>query len=290
MNLSVAVLLTCYNRKEKTLSCLDSLYKAQKPEDLSFDIFIVDDGCTDGTTKAVKEFDKNIHIFQGAGNLFWAGGMRIAFKEAREYKDYDFYLLLNDDVELKTEFLINLFESRDFILNKEGRGGLYSSSTLDKIKNEISYGGHVLPKGIDNPTYELLIPTDIPQKCHLTNANILLVEKEVIDEIGFFDNRYIHSFADYDFSLRAFKAGFPIYITADIGGFCQNDHGNNWSNEKSLKKRIEFLKSPTGLEYEEYLFYMKRHFPKYAFFSYVKIWLKTFFPFLLEYKYKLTKT
>ena len=53
-NSELAVLLTCHNRKDKTLACLESFYLAEKPVGYTFDIFLVDDGSTDGTNNAVK--------------------------------------------------------------------------------------------------------------------------------------------------------------------------------------------------------------------------------------------
>lgn len=105
--MKIAVLLTCFNRKIKTLSCLQSLYHAlevynNKYENkIDLSIYLTDDGCTDGTGNAVREnfIDKNITILQGTGNLFWAGGMCLAWNTALRYnKGWDFYLLLNDDV------------------------------------------------------------------------------------------------------------------------------------------------------------------------------------------------
>ncbi|SRX75903.1 hypothetical protein AEQU3_02900 [Aequorivita antarctica] len=250
------------------------------------EFFLVDDGCTDGTSKAVTDIYPEINIVLGNGNLFWAGGMRLAFNEARKHSDYDGYLLLNDDVELTRDFLSKIIETQEYCLKKHKKGGLYSGSTKEKRSGKISYGGNVLTKGIDFPAYALVQPSEIPQPCHLTNANILYVEKEVIDEIGFFDENFSHAFADYDFSLRAFKAGFPIYITAGICGYCKDDHGNNWSNSKKLKNRIKYLKSPTGLAYKEYMYYGRSHFPKQVPKMFLKLWAKTLFPSLWDLKNK----
>tara|TARA_R110002049_G_scaffold309052_2_gene516244 strand:+ start:3712 stop:4461 length:750 start_codon:yes stop_codon:yes gene_type:complete len=241
----------------------------------------VDDGSTDGTSDAVKLQYPQTKIVLGNGNLFWAGGMRLAFREvSNSESNYVGFLLLNDDVELKNNFVERILEAKEFCLKKHQKVGIYSGSTIDRNKGLISYGGHLLTKGINNPASKLLQPSNIPQQCHLTNANILFVEKEVIEKVGFFDSRFTHGIADYDFSLRAFKAGFPVYITPGICGFCENDHGNKWSNSKRLKNRIKYLKSPLGLAYNEYLFYVKRHFPNHLLILFVKLWGKTLFPFI----------
>ena len=58
--MKIAVLLTCFNRKEKTLSCLAGLYESQRvyyernSSPIELEVFLTDDGCTDGTAQAVK--------------------------------------------------------------------------------------------------------------------------------------------------------------------------------------------------------------------------------------------
>lgn len=281
--LNIAVLLTCHNRKSKTLFCLSSFYNCILPQGINFDIYLVDDGSNDGTSESVGGLYSEINIISGNGNLFWAGGMRLAYEEARHCKDYDGYLLLNDDVELKTDFFLNILETKNYCFKKYNKGGLYSGSTEDKKTGKFSYGGNLLFKGIDNPNYKLLSPLNVPQSCHLVNANVLFIEKEVIDEIGFFDNKFTHGIADYDFSLRAYKSGFPVYLTPSTLGFCEDDHGDNWSNSKSLRERVKYLKSPLGLAYEEYLFFVKRHFPKYFPLIFIKLWFRTLFPKFLGF-------
>lgn len=64
--MKIAILLTCHDRKEKTLKCLHSLYSTYK----NYDTYLVDDGCTDGTPEAVMATFHNVHIIKGNGNLF----------------------------------------------------------------------------------------------------------------------------------------------------------------------------------------------------------------------------
>jgi GT2 family glycosyltransferase len=275
---NIAVLLTCHNRKPKTLQCLSSFYASSFPENFVFDIYLVDDASSDGTSEAIREQFPQITIISGNGNLFWAGGMRLAFEHAQKAGGYDGYLLLNDDVELQPDFFAKILATQKFCTETLHLGGLYSGSTFDKKKGVVSYGASLLFKGIDNPAFQIVTPKDEPQACHLTNANVLYVEKSVIEKIGFLDKTFIHGIADFDFSLRAIKAGFPVYITPGFCGYCEDDHGNNWSESKSLKQRIQYLKSPLGLSYTEYLFYIKRHYPSHLWMSIFKLWFKTIAP------------
>ena len=52
--MKIAVLLTCHNRREKTLSCLKNLLE-QNLEDIDLSVYLVDDGSSDGTSDAIKE-------------------------------------------------------------------------------------------------------------------------------------------------------------------------------------------------------------------------------------------
>ena len=109
MKSKIAVILTCHNRKEKTLTCLRQLYSVScMIEEIEMKVFLTDDASTDGTSDAIRQnFPENdICILQGSGVMYWAGGMRFAWKEAlKERERWDFYLLLNDD----TYVMGNLF-------------------------------------------------------------------------------------------------------------------------------------------------------------------------------------
>ena len=105
----LAVLITCYNRRQSTLSCLEALYN-QSVEDVKLDVYLVDDGCTDGTGEAVRSRFPEVRVVAGDGNLYWCGGMRVAFSEAMK-GDYDYYFWLNDDTVLLPGALQGLLET-----------------------------------------------------------------------------------------------------------------------------------------------------------------------------------
>src|ERR1039458_788534 len=82
MSKCIAVLITCHNRQPRTLKCLDILLKQDLPTGLRLDIYLVDDGSSDGTSDAVREAFPEVHVIPGDGSLFWSGGMCVAWQYA----------------------------------------------------------------------------------------------------------------------------------------------------------------------------------------------------------------
>ena len=70
--------MTVHNRKAKTVRCLHSLQDTWLPyrEQFGVEVFLTDDGCTDGTADAVSRLtlDFPVRILPGDGSLFWNGG------------------------------------------------------------------------------------------------------------------------------------------------------------------------------------------------------------------------
>lgn len=90
-------LLTCFNRKEKTVGVINKLVEGNS--NIQFYFIVVDDNSNDGTAEALKQFDC-VKVLHGEGSLFYSGGMRAAINAARkDKKSYEYVLLFNDDVE-----------------------------------------------------------------------------------------------------------------------------------------------------------------------------------------------
>lgn len=282
----IAVLLTTYNRKDKTINCLNSLSKAiiKSDFDIIFDIYLVDDNSSDGTTEAVNINFPQVTIVKGSGNLYWSRGMRLAWETAFASKiEYDSFLLLNDDVVLSENVIMQLMGTHYYSLKNNKQSGIYVCSTMDPVNSKISYGGLLIKsKGIRIKKIRIS-PINIPQSCSMANANILMVTKSVVNSIGIFDPRYIQRFADYDYTLSASEKGIPVLVCPGIGGYCTDDHGNGWlPNGSSLRERIKYLYSPKGLGYKENLYNLKKNF-KYQFpYYFIMLWLKTLFPFFWD--------
>lgn len=297
MELNIAVIITCYNRKNKTIACLTHLFEAcnsynnfhtESPIILS--IYLTDDACTDGTPDAVKNCCKNydLHIIQGDGQCYWAGGMRLAWKEAHKKRDkWTFYLLLNDDTLVTDNVFEELLNTHQYAIKTFGISGIYSGITCDiNDKQKVTYGGELFANGKLTESQKVSSAL-FPQIVNQTNANILLVPKEIVDKFGIFDDGFIHGGADYDYSLQIGRKGYPILVTANVCGKCKYDHlsGNEEIKKfmsMSLAERLKYFKNPIHSD-KDYLHYIKRNFPHKYIFCWILRKIRIYHPSLYNF-------
>jgi GT2 family glycosyltransferase len=262
----IAVLLTCFNRKDKTLNCLEAFYSAlevfQQRKELKAQIYLTDDGSTDGTAEAVLKKYPNTKVIQGTGDLFWANGMRSSWTTALK-GNYDAYLLLNDDTTVYKDVLFELFKTHTYSLNTYKEAGIYVGATEDQRTKELTYSGAVVTNFF-TASIKVIVPDGVKyQRCDFGNANIMLVPKEVVEKIGILSAGYAHGKADYDYTMMARKAKVPALIGPKISGHCVYDHDHyyvNWEN-KSLSERWKVLYSPTGIDFKSQLKFNRKFFP-----------------------------
>jgi GT2 family glycosyltransferase len=282
--MKIAVLLTVFNRVDKTIQCLDSLFQSVvNQENMVIDVFITDDGSTDNTEEQIKRLFPypNIHILKGDGNLYWNGGMINSWKAALKKGGYDGYLWLNNDTTLHHCLWDELVEADKYSRSRFGQGGIYVGSTTDKDKTKQTYGGFNF-EGKWVLRQRFVYPDRISfQNCQCAHGNITCISHDVVKREGIFYEKYIHSGADHDYTYQAYKHGQPLFVMRKYVGICENDHrGNGMADfiDMSLKERIKYMKSPTGLNLQNILLFQKRNFP----YRYPIIWitgyLKTLFP------------
>lgn len=272
--MTIAILYTCFNRKDKTISSLRGLFSAVEyynkfsEAPIHPSIFLTDDGCTDGTSEAIVLMypDKDITIIKGSGSLFWAGGMIAAWQEAMS-KDtqWDYYLLLNDDTIMFQSCIQELMNTHLFCKRHYNRVGIYSGLTCATSNlNSITYGGRIITNSFLGTSMQVK-KTGMPQMIDLTNANILMVPNSIVEEIGILYSGYRHGNADFDYSMQARKRGIPVLVTENVCGMCDCDHKSGQELKEhllsmSIKERKEYFSSPLHSS-KDYLLFIKRNFP-----------------------------
>jgi GT2 family glycosyltransferase len=264
-------------------------YNKNVEKQLSIEVFLVDDGCTDGTADAIRTAFADVHIIQGTGSLFWAGGMRLAWGEAyKRHTEWDFYLLLNDDTDIFPESFSLLIQTHLYSLEHYGMGGVYTGATCAKDnKSQCTYGGDVWINRAKG-TSRRLMPSGTPQLCDMANANIMLIASSVVNKIGMLCGEYQHGLADYDYAIRARKVGIPVLLTAEYCGACDNDHTDPKVAayvicEMSLAERRQYFKHPVHSS-SDYLRFIRNASPMRCPMVWLGRMLNLYFP---KFYYKL---
>jgi GT2 family glycosyltransferase len=275
----IAVLMTCHNRRVKTIACLNTLFNQELDEKCQLFVYLVDDGCTDGTGKAVRAQFSDVKILQGDGSLYWCGGMRVAWVEAMK-NDYDYYLWLNDDTILFPNAINILFKTAQHKIKDNSGVGIFVGSIWDKKRECHSYGGHVQIRKKNPFDLRRVIPADVPLPCDTFNGNCVLIASQAAISLGNLSSEFTHGIADTDYGLRARKAGIPCWVAPGYLGICSiNYESNDWANpELPMAKRWKLLHSPKGIPPREWIILTKRHagyrWPIFV----VKLYLRCLFP------------
>jgi len=247
----LAILITCYNRKDTTLACLKSIYESVKDkQSVDIDIFLVDDGSTDGTGQAVNLTFPKVKVIQGDGTLYWGRGMIKAWKDAAQY-DYDFYLWLNDDSIVLENAIEKLLDDSALFNFQSIIAGVCKPADTSTI----SYSGYLLKDKIK------LLPQGKPVLCDFFNGNIVLIPKSVFVKVGFLDEIFHHPGGDIDYGLRAKKFGINSYISSEVVAVCEtNNVLLKWCDpDVPFKERLKNFNSALCFKPGQVYIFERRH-------------------------------
>lgn len=253
----IAVLLTVYNRREKTIKCLYNLEKQQLSPDVILDVFIVDGGSTDDTVVSVKDVFPYVHIKTVEG-VFWNRGMIEAWKMAAAYGNesvqYDYYLWLNDDTFIYEDCVLSLLN----VCGQYDDKVIAVGSTVDtETHGRLTYGGRDETGNVASPSVD-----DVPVPVVMINGNIVLIPSYVYDRLGTLDSYFTHARGDFDYGLRARKAGIKMLQAGHPLGECDlHERIDAWCDpDVPLKKRWKLMYRPNGMPPKEIFYLENRHY------------------------------
>lgn len=249
------IILTCYNRKEKTLACIDSIVESNKNLKLQF--VVVDDNSTDGTKDAVLARVLDACVLTGTGSLFWNGGMHIGMEYAlKEIPDADYYVLINDDV----EFYPGIFDAMaEELKHGEKERVLVGATQADD--GSLSYGGiqYLAKKSLKLRT---IGPDEKDVACDTFNANCVFIPRDIFLKAGSTDPHYSHSMGDFDYGFTIKRLGVTINVFEKYVGRCNDNPTDGTWQDKTLpiRKRLKLKEGVKGLPFKDWFRYLRKNF------------------------------
>ena len=254
MNTKIAVLLTCHNRRDNTVKCIESL--AQNPENIDMRFVVTDDKSEDGTVDALINMPYHIRVIEGNGNLYWGGGMRRSMAYALDYADkFDYVLLVNDDVIFRENAISDMLKRRS-----STKCDVVVGATCDS-KGKQTYGGVEKTSDI-TARFRLIPPSDEVVICDTFNCNCVLIPADIFVSIGNLDEHYIHSMGDYDYGMMIRKRGYTIVSSSEYVGDCDdNDDSGTWRDVTlPRRRRIELKEGPKGLPAGDWFHFIRKNY------------------------------
>ena len=250
----IAVLITCYNRKDMTINCIKSI--AETNNDIDFRFVVTDDNSSDGTKEALAALPYKIKLIDGDGSLFWNGGMRKSIFYALSNVDkFNYALLVNDDVAFYPG-TINQMVDRI----KTSGADVVVGATCDSDGN-MTYGG-VVKTSKHLAKFKPMKPGNDAEQCDTFNCNAVLIKAEVFKEAGNFDSKYTHAMGDYDYGFRLRKLGYTVVSSSNYVGHCEaNAIEGTWLDPGlPRKERLKLKEGPKGLPKKDYYHFVRKNY------------------------------
>lgn len=218
--IEVAVLITCFNRVAITRRCLTALAAlgVSANHQVQFSYFVVDDGSSDGTSSMITQEFGHVTLIQGDGNLYWAGGMSLAYRSAvMSGRGFGAYLLVNDDVDINVDAASRMIAAW---VEHLGQSHILVGATINTA-GEVTYSGFLAGSRFRLLDFSRVDPGDELVACDTFNANFVLVPGPFFDTVGGLDSRYAHGLADLDLGLVASRMGVKSFVFPEPVGICE---------------------------------------------------------------------
>lgn len=202
----VAVIVLNWNCREDTLECLYSLADLTYP---NYEIIVVDNGSTDGSVEAVREVFPAVRLLVNSDNLGFAGGNNVGIRHALK-QDMDYVFVLNNDTTVAPTLLNELVTTAEAdsqvglvgpkIYYYDQRDKLWYAGAREQWLRRIP--GTVGLDELDRGQY------DLPRETAFIYGTAMLIRRQVLKDVGLFDERFFAYHEDADFCMRARRAGY----------------------------------------------------------------------------------
>ncbi len=204
--MQVFAVIPVHNHVDETLRCLAGL---TRQTGVDCRVYVVDGGSTDGTPERIAAAYPQVTVVRGDDSLWWTGATALGVDAALKAAGAgDFVLFLNNDTEVGHDYLQKLVACSE----RHGRA-LVGSLNLSMDSPPVVVDSGVRWDWAGASSAQLPVEAGAIDTTGVTtlSGRGMLVPVEVFQKIGNVDARRLpHYAADYEFSMRAARAGFRL--------------------------------------------------------------------------------
>ena len=226
----ISVVIVSYNTRDILRQCLKALFAHSSG--LEMEVVVVDNDSKDGSPAMVRQEFPQVTLVANVVNLGFAAANNQAFALARG----EFILLLNPDAFVTEGAIARGVE----FLRRTPRCGICGGRIVDqdgRVRPSARRFPNVLAKffalsGLssrfpDSPLFNWRdfggFAHDRGREVDWVPGTFTLLRRKMLDQIGFFDERFFMYYEETDLCLRARKAGWQVYFIPEaevehIGG------------------------------------------------------------------------
>lgn len=206
----VSVIIVNWNGRQYLPDCLDSL-RDQSCDD--FETIVVDNGSSDGSVELLQDSYPWVRLIPLAENTGFAGGNNAGFALAHG----KYIVTLNNDTRVDRSWLAELIvpveEKPEIGMVASRICNWDSPDQLDSLGVAVCKDG--MSRGSRRHCSYSSLSVDRFEEILLPSACAALYRREMIDEIGFFDDDFFAYCEDTDLGLRARIAGWRAVFVRD---------------------------------------------------------------------------
>ena len=210
-----AVIVTC-NRRDVIARALETLAAQTRPVD---DVIVVDNGSRDGTQALLETQYPHVHLIEMGDNagpsVGFGAGMRAAYDRGA-----DWLWMFNDDMAVQPDALRDCLS---YLGNVDG-DDLGIACPWNKTDGKINRGYYWRGRA-----FKISRVYDRPYQADLVIFNAALVSRRLVERIGVIRPDLFMGYWEWEYCLRAKKAGFTVWILP----FIALEHGTLGSRRGS---------------------------------------------------------
>lgn len=222
----VSVLVVNYNGRRYLEPCLRSLENQALPRH-QFEIILVDNGSSDGSAALVRTHFAGVRVLELSANQGFAGGNLAGLQQARGR----YVALLNNDATADPNWLTSMVAEME---RGPAIGGVAAKVVFAHDPGTINSAGIVLyrdgrggDRGFrckDHARFQ--VPTEVFGAC----GAAVMYRRQMLDDVGFFEQRYFMYYEDLDLAWRAQRRGWRfVYAPTAVVHHVHCGSGGEWS-------------------------------------------------------------